>query len=301
MTRIMRMGFVEYGVPDLEQARRFYCDVLGLILTGEDTDRLYFKCWDEYDHHSLVLNRRQKSGLVKIGWKLEGTSDFDAVQRRLDDYGVASTRVPRGAEVELGEALSFVAPSGQAMWLYREMTQVGKLAVPPEIVPKNMVGIAPTHLDHMVIAAEDPDEAVRFYTSVLGFHISEQVLDQSGHSIFSFLFLGGKPHDLAIANGPRGKFHHVAFHVEDWEAVKGAHKILVEGKHPIAVAPSLHGVTRGSTTYFYDPAGNRLETFAGGYLTYPDFPTVTWTSDNLGKALFNSGGPDNLQQFMVWI
>lgn len=187
------------------------------------------------------------------------------------------------------------------MWLYHETTQVGKSVNPPDIVPKDLTGIAPSHLDHMVLAAQDLDEAVRFYTNVLGYHISEQVLDPDGHSVFSFLFLNSKPHDLALAHGPKGKYHHLAFYVDDWDAVQRAHKLLVDNGHPIAVPPSKHGVTRGSTTYFYDPAGNRLETFAGGYMTYPDFPTITWASKDLAKALFNAGGPNDLQQFMQWL
>ena len=105
--------------------------------------------------------------------------------------------------------------------------------------------------------------------------------------MFGLLFLGNKPHDLALVKGPGGKFHHVAFYVEDWESVQRAYKLLMAGGHPIAVEPSRHGITCGSTTYFHDPAGNRLETFAGGYLTYPDFPTVTWKSEQLRQALFN--------------
>ena len=44
--------------------------VLGLIQTARDADRLYYKSWDEYDHHSVVLNRSQRSGLMKFGWKV---------------------------------------------------------------------------------------------------------------------------------------------------------------------------------------------------------------------------------------
>lgn len=301
MGRIMRIGFVEYGVSDIERAKEFYESVLGLIKTGESFDRVYYKCWDEYDHHSIVLNAAQRSGLVKIGWKVEQASDLEYLEKRLADYGIVSTRVPKGTEPEVGESVCFVAPSGQTMWLFHEMTQLGRAVTPPEILPNDLVGIAPLHLDHLVLAADDLDEAVRFYTTVLGFHTSEQVLNPDGHCAFSFLFLGSKPHDLALTKGPRGKFHHLAFYVEDWEAVKRAHKLLTDSHCRIAVPPSRHGITRGSTTYFYDPAGNRLETFSGGYLTYPDFPTVTWTSNDLEKALFNSGGPDDPHQFRQWL
>ena len=42
------------------------------------------------------------------------------------------------------------------------------------------------------------------------------------------------------------------------------------------------------TIYFFDPSGNRLETF-GGYTAYqmdPDCRAITWTRDQIGPAVF---------------
>lgn len=46
---------------------------------------------------------------------------------------------------------------------------------------------------------------------------------------------------------------------------------------PVDIGPTRHGITRGTTIYFFDPAGNRNETFAGGYQCFRDRPVVTWT------------------------
>lgn len=35
-----------------------------------------------------------------------------------------------------------------------------------------------------------------------------------------------------------------------------------------------------------DPSGNRNEVFAGGYLNFADSRPITWTADQLGKAIF---------------
>lgn len=34
------------------------------------------------------------------------------------------------------------------------------------------------------------------------------------------------------------------------------------------------------------PFRNRNEVFSGGYIWYPDKPTITWTDDQLGPAIF---------------
>ena len=49
-----------------------------------------------------------------------------------------------------------------------------------------------------------------------------------------------------------------------------------------------HGITRGTTIYFFDPSGNRLEAF-GGYTAYqmdPDCRAIKWTTDQIGPAVF---------------
>jgi catechol 2,3-dioxygenase len=58
-------------------------------------------------------------------------------------------------------------------------------------------------------------------------------------------------------------------------------------KTKIDVAPTRHGITRGETIYFFDPSGNRNETFAGlGYLAQRDRPVTTWSEDHLGSGIF---------------
>jgi len=301
MSGIMRLGFVEVQVSDLPQADAFYQQLLGLEVTHHTDDTLYCKCWDEYDHHSVILHRANGPGLVKIGWKVEDARDLDELEKKIAAYGVPVKRVSRHEELAVGEAITFTAPSGQTMMLYHEMTQVGRTVAPPDIVPLGRMGIAPPRLDHLVIAAEVPDEAVHFLTTVLGFRVSEQVLDPAGHAVASFLCRTNTPHDIAIVQGPSGKFHHIAFALDDWHEVKHAAEMLAHHHQPVEVPPSQHGITRGYTTYFRDVAGNRLETFAGGYLTYPDFPTITWAVEHIERGFFYFGGPHNPDKFMEWI
>ncbi|MCA0188825.1 MAG: VOC family protein, partial [Proteobacteria bacterium] len=53
-TGVMRPGHVQVRVLDLDESVHFYSKVLGLIETGRDAQgRVYFKAWDERDHHSV--------------------------------------------------------------------------------------------------------------------------------------------------------------------------------------------------------------------------------------------------------
>ena len=62
--------------------------------------------------------------------------------------------------------------------------------------------------------------------------------------------------------------------------------ILRGSAFSLDIGPTRHGLTHGATIYFFDPSGNRNETFCGGDYFFPDHPVVTWDADKLGKAVF---------------
>ena len=100
-----------------------------------------------------------------------------------------------------------------------------------------------------------------------------------------FLTCSTKPHDIAFVAQPKpGCFHHVSFLLESAHDVIKAADLVGKYRIPVDVSPNRHGVTRGMTIYFFDPAGNRNEVFAEGYVHYPDTPTIVWTTDEMGPA-----------------
>ena len=90
-----------------------------------------------------------------------------------------------------------------------------------------------------------------------------------------------------------GALHHFSFWLDDWDHVRRAADILAYNAISIDIGPTGHGITRGNTIYFFDPMGTRNEVFTGGYRADPDFPVITWTEDNLGRAIFYYEGRDN--------
>jgi len=68
---ILRLSHVEVRVPDLELATAYYTEVLGLLETGRDAERVFLKCWDEHEHHSVILRYAATYGLEHMGFKVE--------------------------------------------------------------------------------------------------------------------------------------------------------------------------------------------------------------------------------------
>ncbi len=298
---MLRLSHVEIRVPDLELAVAYYTEVVGLFETGRDSDRVFLKCWDEHQHHSLVLTFAPTYGLGHIGWKVQDLADLDLYQARLEAEGVVVKRLAAGEwGPGHGESIRFEAPTGHQMELVHGMQQVGNLLprTNPPPRPLNLVGIAPPRIDHVFLTAEDVNAGTDFFTRVLDFHLTEQVVGDDGFQIATWMEVSHSSHDLALVTGPDGGLHHFAFWVDDWNEIRTAADILAYHGVRIETNPTRHGATRGHCIYFFDPSGHRNEVFTGGYWVDPDEDPVIWTEAEMGRALFYYDGVVN-QRFLT--
>lgn len=286
---ILRLSHVEIRVPDLELATAYYTEVLGLIETARESERVFLKCWDEHQHHSVVLTYAPTHGLAHFGFKVTDAEDLDHYQARLEDTGIVVKRLQRGEWAPgHGEAVRFDLPSGHTMELVHGMEQVGNLLprTNPPPRPMGLVGIAPPRLDHLFVTAEDVGGLTTFLRQVLDFRITEQVVGDDGFQLATWLEVSHTPHDIALVTGPNGGLHHVAFWVDEWTDLRDAADVCAYHGVRLETNPTRHGATRGHCLYFFDPCGNRNEIFTGGYWVDPDSEPTTWTEAEMGRALF---------------
>jgi len=303
----MRIGHINIRVLDMDAARHHYENVLGLMPTDEDdAGNLYLKGWDEWDKYSVMLTPADRAGMNHIAYKVENDVDLDSLGKRIRDYGIDVEEVGAGELPYCGRSIRFWLPSGHLMYLYAEKAFVGKAVGTenPEPWPDGLKGAGVHWLDHALLMCElDPDkginkvaEVTKFMEEVLGFKLTEQVMVGPDHSIQAATWLArtSTPHDIAFVGGAVMGLHHCAFFLDEWSDVLKAADVLAKNKVKIDVTPQRHGITRGTTSYFFDPSGNRNETFAGlGYLAQPDMPVITWTEENLGSGIFYHTGELN--------
>lgn len=141
--------------------------------------------------------------------------------------------------------------------------------------------------DHCLLYGPELQATYDLFVDVLGFYLSEQVLEPDGNRISAFLTLSTKAHDIAfIHHEEKGMFHHASFFLETWEDILRSADLISMTDTSIDIGPTRHGLTHGKTIYFFDPSGNRNEVFCGGDYIYPDHNPVTWQAEHLGKAIF---------------
>lgn len=304
---VMRIGHANLRVMDMDAALRHYQNVLGLKETYRDNaGNVYLKCWDEWDKYSLILSPSDHAGLNHVAYKVEKDADLDALKERIEAYGIRTQMLPEGTLPATGRMLQFNLPSGHDLRLYAHKEQVGTDvgSLNPDPWPDDIKGSGVHWLDHCLLMCELNPEAginrvaenTQFMKECLDFHLAEQVMVGPGNSIqaATWLFRSSTPHDIAFVGGPTNGLHHIAFFLDDWADVLKSADVMAKNKVKIDVAPTRHGITRGTTIYFFDPSGNRNETFAGlGYMAQPDRPVTTWTEDHLGRGIFFHSGELN--------
>ncbi|HEY0676162.1 MAG TPA: catechol 2,3-dioxygenase, partial [Immundisolibacter sp.] len=256
---ILRIGKVAINVLELAEARRHYGDFLGLTETASAPGTAYFKGWDEYDHHSVILRESDRAGLDHLAFKVRFPDDLARIENTCERFGFPVQRVSAGSRIGEGEALATTLPTGHRIEFYQQMERVGVAVgnTNPEPWPDDRRGIGVNRFDHVLLTGEDLEGVTRFFVEGLDFHQSERLINKEGGLLATFMHVTNKAHDIAFIKGPNGKLHHVGFYVETWDDVLRAADLQSRHRVRTELTPSRHGLTRGLTTYFFDPSGNR--------------------------------------------
>lgn len=298
LSGLLRVGEVAIRVLDLEEARRHYGQRMGLIESHQgDPDKAYFKCSDEHDWYSLVVRQADEAGVDHIAFKTLNDADLETYEAALGEFGIAVRHVEAGAYPRSGRRMVFTLPTGHEMHVYAFKEQNGNgmpIRNPGTIPDEGYVrGMRVVRLDHVLVGGPNIEANREIFRKVFNFAVSEQLVEhETEMPLAIFMSASTKPHDIAFILQPEAnRFHHVSFLLDSVNDLYHAADLI--GKYEIAVdvAPNRHGVTRGATIYFFDPSGNRNEVFTGGYVHYPDTPTLTWDTSQLGRATFSH---DNL-------
>lgn len=289
MTGVLRPGYVQIRVLDMDDAIVHYRDRLGLdeVMTHDD-GRFFLKGYDEFEHHSVILREADEPGMDVMALKVLDNATLSDYANKLDDAGVPTTEIEAGAEPALGRQIAFETPSGHTFHLYADMehSDDGPQTFNPNVWQREPRGMGATRFDHCLLYGPEIRKTTELFCDLFDFKVAEKVELGEG-ALASWISCSMKAHDIAFVENPeKGRFHHAAFYLESVNAVMHSGDIMAYYDIPLDIGPTRHGITRGQTIYFFDPSGNRNEVFAGGYTYYPDHPTREWEADQLGKGIF---------------
>ena len=245
MINVLRAGHATFTTPDLEQQVAYYTDVMGLIVIERDKSRAFLATRTGLE--AISLEQGDKSDLVRLAFQVAPDADLNAYAKELSGHGIKS-ELRNGISPGAARALVFTDVKGTVIELYSDYTFAkddGKPAV-----------ITPLKLGHIAHRVDDVQKAVKFYTEVLGFRVSDWIEDW-----FVFLRCGPDHHTINFVRGQRIHMHHIAFELKDWAQVQSAMDFLGQKNINIAWGPGRHGPGHNIYTYHRNPDDQIIEMF----------------------------------------
>lgn len=284
---ILRAGHIEYLVRDLKEARRFYVDTLGFVVTDFDSSHLYLRGLEDRHHHCLTLTESEEPGVGHLAFRVRREEDLEAIEAALRKHGSAPRRVEKGEEAGQGRALRAQDPLGFPVEFYHEME-------PKEWLLRRFQeyrGGRVMRLDHFNVLVPDVSPAYDWYSAALGFECTEitETDDAEPRVWAAWLRRKHTCHDIALTTGTGPRVHHAGFSVMDRNAIMDCADILAASGYLSSMerGPGRHGISNAFFLYLRDPDGNRLELYTGDYLSAdPDWEPIRWRLNDPQRQTF---------------
>lgn len=294
--RVHNLHHVEVFTPKPNESLDFFTRVLGLHETHREGQSVYLRGAGEWARYSTILTEAPKPGLGHMAWQVAEPDQVQGWARRLKKAGVEHKLETGGTSFAQGDTVSFTGPFGHRTQLFYDFERyepADPSALLSQPVKFPTPGVGARRLDHLNITAGNVDEARDWYTDVLGFKLREAARTPEG-DIGVWMSVTSQVHDLAIMRdgmGERGRLHHIAYYLDTPETLLRAADTFVEEGTPIDAGPGKHGLTQAFFIYVFEPGGNRVELFSGGYPIHgPDWKPIIWNGANIEKAIVWYGG-----------
>jgi len=140
--------------------------------------------------------------------------------------------------------------------------------------------IRPIDVAHVNLNVTDLERSQKFYTEILGFHVSGKAegaivwmnmgqYREGNNLAFHDVALFQVPHGQADNYRKRAGLNHAAFRLENAAAVDRAAEFLRSKNVKVLKGPETHSEDRDRYVYFEDPDGNVLELVGSTLDGYP--------------------------------
>lgn len=262
MVQVTELGYIGFGVKDLEAWKKFAADVLGMEVIDEgESDRCYLRM--DYWHHRIALHCDPSDDLLYLGFRVAGAEEFREMQNQLRESEIKFT-VGSDAEAEerhVLEVMKLDDSDGNPVEIFHgPHLQFAK----PFHPGRGMHGKFKTGtggMGHCIIREKNPEAACRFYTQ-LGMRGGVEYKIRMGKQTVALTFMHCNVRDHTVAfglPGPGKRFNHLMIEVHNLDDVGLTHDIVRREKIPVNITPGKHSNDHMYSFYFRTPSGWMLE------------------------------------------
>ncbi|WP_010545073.1 VOC family protein [Sphingomonas elodea] len=243
MPRVTEIRYVGYAVTDFDAERKYYEEIWGLEPVASDDGMAWFKAQGHDEHHVVRLRPAEENRVDVIALAADSRADVDALHAKVAAAGCKIVRAP--AELTTpggGYGFRFFSPDGMQFEVSSDVARGQRREI------ARWDGV-PVKISHIVLHSPDHQAAVKFFTDVLGFKVSDWLGD-----FMCFLRCNSAHHRIALLPGP-ACLNHVAYDMEGIDGMmRGAHRLKQHGIN-IGWGPGRHTAGNNTFSYFVTPSG----------------------------------------------
>jgi len=205
MAEVTQLGYVGFGVSNIEAWKEFATEVLGVQINGSTEDGSVFLRMDNY-HHRFEIIPGGNDDLAYHGWEVKDAAALEQIASQVRAYGI---EVTAGTQAEADkrmviELIKFNDPEGFPTEIYYG----ARIDHTPFVSPLGVKGFNADSmgLGHILLVVSDGPRYLKFYTEVLGAKISDFIVMTRGDMKMKLNFLHVNPrhHSLAFMQRPPG-------------------------------------------------------------------------------------------------
>jgi catechol 2,3-dioxygenase-like lactoylglutathione lyase family enzyme len=280
MIKVKDIAYARFAAPDLDAMERFVTE-FGLVVTARRNDQLYARGTDPSPY--LHVTERGDAGFRGLAFEAASADDLLAAAKLEGASAVEKIEAPGG-----GQRVRFTDPDGTEIEVVHGRELLPPLAV-RSAAPLNRgsdrqrrgalqrVQAGPScvkRVGHAGLRIRDFRRSEAWYKSRFGFLSSDEVyLGAPDNIIAAFMRCDrGDVHAdhhtlvcIGVGEGEVG-LDHVAFEVEDFDAVMVGHEHLKQAGYAHKMGVGRHILGSQVYDYWCDPWGQVLEHFTDGDL-----------------------------------
>lgn len=247
MSRVTEIRHIAYGVKDFAPERAFYAEKWGLQEVAEQPGMAWFKAQGDEEPFVVRLRQSDANHVDLIALAADSRADVDGLHGKVCAAGCRIIHPPRALDAPGGGyGFRFFSPDGLPFGISSDVARAASRTV------ERWEGI-PQRVSHVVLHSPQPAAAVKFFTEVLGFRVSDWLGD-----FMCFLRCNSAHHRFAILPGPPC-LNHVAYDMCGVDGMlRGVGRLRQEGVD-IRWGPGRHTAGDNTFSYFVSPGGFAVE------------------------------------------
>ena len=271
-----RMHHLKMLSPDAEALAGFYGRCLGMNVRQVDGQWL---C--EGPQRNLIVAPGRAGALGHAAYAVADAGVLTGLAERLRDAGVPVQ--PFDTPLMRTGALAFCDPDGHCF--------VFGLPLPDSAAA--FADALPARLQHVVLASTDAQRMLNFHRDVVGFRLSDRVVDDVGAMRTCFLRTDHEHHSLAIFQANENRLDHHCYESADWNCIRDWSDHFAAMRLPVQWGPGRHGPGNNLFVFVHDPDANWVEISAELEIVAPDRAVGAWpheerTLNSWGRGLLRS-------------